>query len=81
MHGPAWRKMLYQLRETMLLDGIEIATSILIVHVPFLDFLGKLTLPLPRFLGTLQLQAVLVHGEPHSLRTQSVSGNMPFSEI
>lgn len=73
--------MLYQLRETMFLDGIEIATSILIVHVPFLDLLGELSLPLPRFLGTLQLQTVLVHGEPHSLRTESVRANMSLSEI
>lgn len=62
--------MLYQLRKTMRLDGIEIATSILIVHVSFLNLLGELPLPLPRFLGTLQLQTVLVHGEPHSLDTQ-----------
>lgn len=60
--------MLYQLRKTTLLDGIEIATSILIIDVSLLNLLSEFSLPLPRFLGALQLQTVLVHGEPHSLR-------------
>lgn len=49
------------------LDCIEITTSVLVVHVSFLDLLGKLPLPLTRLLGTLQLQAVLVHRETHCL--------------
>lgn len=54
--------------DTTLLDGIEITTSILIVHVSLLDLLGKLALALPCLLSTLQLQSVLVHRESHSLK-------------
>lgn len=49
------------------LNGIEITTGIFIIHVSLLDLLGKLALPFPSFLGTLELQTVLVHGETHSL--------------
>lgn len=50
------------------LDRIEIAASIFVIHVSFLDLLGQLALALTGLLGTLQLETVLVHGEAHSLR-------------
>jgi hypothetical protein len=49
------------------LNGIEITSRIFIIHVSLLDLLGKLALPFPSFLGTLELQTVLVHGETHGL--------------
>lgn len=50
-----------------ILDGIKITTGILVINVTLLDLLGQFPLALPRFLGTLELQTVLVHGESHCL--------------
>lgn len=49
------------------LDGIEIASGIVVVHVSFLDLLGQLPLAFAGLLRTLQLESVLIHREPHRL--------------
>lgn len=52
------------------LHALEVPSRVIVVHLAFYDFLCQLSLPLSCLLRVLQLQPMLVHGEPHSLRVE-----------
>ncbi len=49
------------------LHALKITTQVILVQVALLYLLCHLPFPLACLLRVLQLEAVLVHGEPHSL--------------
>lgn len=51
--------------------ALEVASSIVVIHLPFDYLLRQLALPLTSFLSVLQLKSVLVHRKPHSLHAVS----------
>lgn len=54
-------------QHTKILHALEVSTHVIIVQVALLNLVGHLPLAFSGFLGVLQLESVLVHGETHSL--------------
>lgn len=49
------------------LHPLKLATKVIVIQIPILNLIRHLPLPLPRLLGVLQLETVLVHREAHRL--------------
>lgn len=51
------------------LQSLKVSPSIILINLAILNLFGKLPLPLPRLLRILELESMLVHGEPHGFDT------------
>lgn len=64
---PNFRKVTQQDNKTGGSHALKVAAKVILVKIAVLNLLGHLPLALTSLLGILQFEAVLVHGETHSL--------------